>query len=213
MHYLSKDLTFPAVEEATPDGLLAVGGDLSTERLLLAYRSGIFPWYEEGQPILWWSPNPRMVLFPSKFKVSKSLRKTIASGVFQITFNSEFEKVITQCETVKRNGQYGTWITDEMKKAYTKLHELGYAISFETWLDGTLVGGGYGIDLHEYGVFCGESMFSLVSDASKVGFFHLVKQLKEKNYNLVDCQVYTKHLESLGASEISRKAFVNYLTP
>lgn len=212
MHYLSKALIFPNVDEATPDGLLAVGGDLSVDRLLLAYRSGIFPWYEAGQPLLWWSPNPRMVLFSAQYKVSKSLQKTITSEAFQVTFNTNFEKVISNCETVKRKGQYGTWITDEMKRAYTELHKLGYAISFETWRDGTLVGGGYGIDLQEYGVFCGESMFSLVNDASKVGFYYLVELLKKKKYTLIDCQVHTKHLESLGAVEIPRDEFITYLT-
>ena len=211
MYYLSDAYWFPSVEEADEDGLLAVGGDLAPERLLLAYRSGIFPWYSEGQPLLWWSPNPRMVLFPEEFKLSKSLRKTIEKDKFRISFNQAFPEVISQCSKVPRRDQGGTWITDDMIAAYTHLHFAGHARSVEAWLDDQLVGGLYGIDLQDFKVFCGESMFSLVSDASKVAFYHLVEQLKKDGYQLIDCQMYTPHLESLGAREIDRAEFLKYL--
>jgi len=211
VHFLKEDIVFPPVSEASEDGLLAVGGDLSAKRLLLAYHSGIFPWYEDGQPILWWSPDPRMVLFMENFKVSKSLRKIIQKSIFTVTFNQNFEAVINQCAQVKRDGQQGTWITQEMKDGYLQLHKKGFAVSFEVWQNKELVGGGYGVELSEKKVFCGESMFSLVSNASKVGFYHLVEKYKEKKYQLIDCQVYTKHLESLGAQEIRRKAFMKHL--
>jgi len=212
MRYLSDTIQFPPIETADEDGLLAIGGDLSSERLLLAYRSGIFPWFEEGQPLLWWSPDPRMVLYPADFKVSKSLRKTLRRSGFKVTFNSNFKEVIDACSAIERNGQQGTWITQQMKEAYLKLHQLGHAVSFETWRDGSLVGGGYGIDLPNCKVFCGESMFSTVSDASKVGFYHLVRRLQGQHYKVVDCQVYTSHLASLGAVEISRSEFKTYLS-
>lgn len=208
---LSKKLIFPPVSEASEDGLLAIGGDLSEERIQLAYNLGIFPWYEDGQPILWWSPDPRMVLFVEDFKVSKSLRKSIQKKVFTVTFNQNFEEVIKQCAFVERNGQKGTWITQEMIAGYLQLHKKGHAASFEVWQDSILVGGGYGIQLPQKGIFCGESMFSLVSNASKVGFYHLVQKYKAEDYSLIDCQVYTQHLESLGAQEISRNKFINYL--
>ncbi len=212
MHYLSKALSFPHVSNATEQGLLAIGGDLSPERLLLAYRSGIFPWYEDGDPILWWSPDPRMVLFPERFKVSKSLRKTIRDEVFEISFNQKFPEVLAHCASIKRNGQRGTWITDEMMDAYLRLHELGHAKSVEVCNDGLLVGGLYGIDLPEKKIFCGESMFSTMSDASKVGFYYLIQALKKDHYKLIDCQLYTDHLNSLGAEEISRTNFLTYLS-
>lgn len=211
MHFLTEKLWFPPVSDAEEDGLLAVGGDLSTERLVLAYASGVFPWYSEGQPILWWSPNPRMVLFPEKLKVSKSFRKTILSEKFTITFNTSFADVINNCAKIKRDGQQGTWITSDMKNAYINLHKQGVAISVEVWQDKQLVGGLYGIDLPQRKVFCGESMFTKVSDASKVGFYHLVQLLKKKRYRLIDCQVYSKHMESLGAEEISRQQFLQHL--
>ncbi|MCB0455547.1 MAG: leucyl/phenylalanyl-tRNA--protein transferase, partial [Aequorivita sp.] len=178
MHYLTEKLWFPNPEEATEDGLLAIGGDLLVERLLLAYNSGIFPWFEDDQPILWWSPDPRMVLFPEKFKVSKSLRKKIKSEKFRITFNQNFAEVIKNCATVLRKGQTGTWITQEMQQAYIALRSAGHAVSIEVWEDEKLVGGLYGIDLPKKKVFCGESMFSLVSDASKVAFYHLSEYVK-----------------------------------
>ena len=204
MHYLTDKLWFPNPDEATADGFLAIGGNLSMERLLLAYHSGIFPWFEDDQPILWWSPDPRMVLFPEKFKVSKSLRKTLNSEKFKITFNQNFEEVIKNCATIPRKGEAGTWITNDMQQAYIALHKAGHAISIEVWEDEKLVGGLYGIDLPKKKVFCGESMFSLVSDASKVAFFHLSEYVKAKNYKFIDCQIYNAHLESLGAEEIGR---------
>jgi len=211
MIYLSKELWFPNAQEADPDGLLAVGGDLSVERLLLAYRSGIFPWFNDGDPILWWSPNPRMVLFPEKLKVSKSLRRLIKQNKFEITFNKAFTRVIEHCAMMKREGQAGTWITSEMLEAYQRLHEIGHAHSVEVWEDGQLAGGLYGIDLPNQKVFCGESMFSQVSNASKVALYYLVEDLRSKDYQIVDCQVYNPHLESLGAEEITQDQFLKYL--
>jgi len=203
---------FPCVREASNDGLLAVGADLSPERLLLAYRSGIFPWFNENQPVLWWSPNPRMVLFPEKLRVTNSLQKTVASNVFIVTFNTSFVDVIQNCASIKRKGQEGTWITSKMIEAYHNLYNLGHIISVEVWNDkGALVGGLYGIDLPNKKVFCGESMFSKTSNASKVGFYYLIEKLKKQSYCLVDCQVYSAHMESLGAEEISRELFLSYL--
>lgn len=208
MIFLNKDLKFPDVSKATNEGLLAFGGDLSSERLILAYKSGIFPWFDDDNgPILWWSPDPRFVLFPEKLKVSKSMKQILSKSDFQITVNKDFEGVINNCSKIKRNGQQGTWITKKLKEAYIKLHELGIAKSVEVWLEGELVGGLYGIDLSN-GVFCGESMFSKVSNASKVGFISFIQN---SNYKLIDCQVYTNHLESLGAEDISREVFLRFL--
>ncbi len=207
--FLTNELYFPSVEAANAEGLLAVGGDLSPERLLLAYKSGIFPWFNEDSLILWWSPDPRMVLYPERVKVSKSMRKILKNNQFTLTKNTCFKKVIDQCALAKREGQEGTWITDEMKEAYLKLHEMGYAKSFEVWEDGSLVGGLYGMDLGH--IFCGESMFSTVSNASKFAFIKLAKELHQKKYSLIDCQLYTKHLESLGAEEIPRTKFIKIL--
>jgi len=209
MVFLSDELSFPPVNSASPEGILAFGGDLSVERLLLAYRSGIFPWYNEGEPIIWYSPDLRMVLFPNRLKVSKSMRNLIRKGEFKVTFNKCFKDVIANCKTIYRKDQGGTWITEEMQQAYLKLHELGIAKSVEVWLDNELVGGLYGIDLGT--VFCGESMFSKISNASKIAFIYLVEKLKKENYKLLDCQVYNKHLESLGAEEILREEFLKYL--
>ncbi|WP_447635201.1 leucyl/phenylalanyl-tRNA--protein transferase [Flavobacterium microcysteis] len=209
MYFLSKELFFPPVEEANDDGILAVGGDLSPERLLLAYKSGIFPWFDDDEPILWWSPPERMVLFPEEFKVSKSMRNILNQGIFKVTFNQNFRDVITNCSAIKRDGQQGTWISEQMIEAYTKLHEMGIARSIEVWQDELLVGGLYGIDLGH--VFCGESMFSKASNASKVAFVSLVRKLKEENYKLLDCQVHNSHLESLGAREISREDFMEII--
>ena len=209
MYYVTQKLYFPPVEEASYEGILAVGGDLSTERLLLAYRSGIFPWFESDEPILWWSPAERMVVNPQDYKVKKSLRNIINRGIFKITFNQKFREVITNCQRVKRVGQNGTWITQEMIDAYCKLHEQGFAQSVEVWQDDELVGGLYGVDLGS--VFCGESMFSLVPNASKVAFVKLIEFLKENNYRLLDCQVHNDHLEKLGAFEISRESFKRIL--
>lgn len=210
LFFLSERLEFPPIETANSEGLLAVGGDLSPERLLLAYQNGIFPWFNEDSLILWWSPDPRMVLFPDKVKVSKSMKKVLSSGQFTLTRNTCFEEVLQQCASVKRMGQQGTWITEDMKKAYLKLHETGLAKSYEVWQEGNLVGGLYGVDLGH--VFCGESMFSTVSNASKFAFIHLARELESKNYCVIDCQLYTKHLESLGAEEIPRNEFIKLLS-
>ena len=209
MIFLLDDLVFPSVERANSDGLLAVGGDLSPERLVLAYENGIFPWFNEDELILWWSPDPRMVLFPDKIKISKSMRKIVQSNKFTLTKNLNFKLVLEYCSKVEREGQEGTWITADMKKAYLKLHERGMAHSYEVWENDTIVGGLYGVDLGH--VFCGESMFSLVSNASKFAFIHLARELSAKNYKLIDCQIYTEHLESLGAEEISRADFLAIL--
>ncbi|WP_291097063.1 MULTISPECIES: leucyl/phenylalanyl-tRNA--protein transferase [unclassified Flavobacterium] len=209
MYYLSKELFFPPVSRANSEGILAVGGDLSPERLLLAYKSGIFPWFEEDDPILWWSPNPRMVLFLDELVVSKSMRNIINRNIFKVTFNQNFREVISNCRKIKREGQNGTWITNDMIEAYCKLHESGIAKSVEVWQNDELVGGLYGIDLGH--IFCGESMFSKVSNASKVAFIALANQLKAANYKLLDCQVYNEHLESLGCREIDREEFMKIL--
>ena len=205
---LGKELVFPPVEMSEPDGLLAVGGDLSAERILLAYRQGIFPWYE-GNHILWWSPDPRFVLFPEHLRISKSMQQLIRKEAFQFTVNQSFELVISACKTISRRGQEGTWITPEMKEAYISLHSQGYAQSAEAWKDGELVGGLYGIRLGN--VFCGESMFSKVSNASKFAFINLIQYLNAEGLRMVDCQVYTPHLESLGAEMIPRQEFLHIL--
>ena len=207
MKYLTLNMPFPDVSEASEEGLLAVGGDLSTKRLLEAYKQGIFPWFSANEPILWWSPDPRFVLFPHKLKVSKSMRQVLNHQDFSITVNQDFKSVITACSKIKRNGQDDTWITNSMITAYLKLYELGFAKSVEVWQDKQLVGGLYGVDLGN-GVFCGESMFATVSNASKAGFITFIKN---SNYKLIDCQVYTNHLRSLGAEEISRTSFLKYL--
>lgn len=209
MVLLGKAFVFPDVASAGPDGILAIGGDLQPERLILAYRSGIFPWYNQGEPIIWYSPNERMVLFPEDLKISKTMRQLMRKNEFELTWNTAFEQVIKACQKSPRKDQDGTWITTDMMKAYIKLHELGYAKSIEVWKDKELVGGLYGIDLGH--VFCGESMFSKTSNTSKLAFIHLVQSLAKKNYKLIDCQVYNPHLESLGAKEISRQEFMGYL--
>lgn len=206
---LNESLIFPPLSLASEQGLVAIGGDLGAERLMLAYRSGIFPWFNDDSLILWWSPDPRMVLFPEKLKVSKSMRQLLRKKKFKITRNRNFNEVIAQCARVNRKDQAGTWITERMYQAYGELHKLGHAVSYEVWLNNELVGGLYGIDLGH--VFCGESMFSLVSNASKVAMVHLVEELRDKNYQLIDCQVYTEHLASLGAVEVSRKEFLSIL--
>ncbi|MDD2673580.1 MAG: leucyl/phenylalanyl-tRNA--protein transferase [Flavobacterium sp.] len=209
MYYLSQALFFPPIDQANRDGILAIGGDLSPERLQLAYKSGIFPWFEDGEPIMWWSPNPRMVLFLDELIVSKSMRNILNRNSFKVTFNQNFRDVISNCQNIERDGQNGTWITNDMIEAYCKMHELGIAKSVEVWQDEVLVGGLYGIDLGY--IFCGESMFSKVSNASKVAFITLVHQLKVENYKLLDCQVYNPHLESLGCREIERVDFMKIL--
>ncbi|MBO2543896.1 leucyl/phenylalanyl-tRNA--protein transferase [Salegentibacter sp. BDJ18] len=211
MHYLQHNEKFPPISEADEQGLLAIGGDLSIPRLIYAYNHGIFPWYDDSQPVLWWSPDPRMVLFPEKLKVSKSMKKLFKKEAFKVTFDQDFERVIEACAEIRREGQHGTWITPEIIKSYRELHEFNLARSVEVWQDDNLVGGLYGIYLKEQQVFCGESMFARVSNASKYGFITLVNQLKDEGVKLIDCQVYTKHLESLGAEEISRARFLKYL--
>jgi leucyl/phenylalanyl-tRNA--protein transferase len=202
---LNHELLFPPVHLAEPDGLLAVGGDLSIERLLLAYRSGIFPWYE-GNHILWWCPDPRCVLFPPELKVSKSMRQLIRKNVFTFTIDKAFPEVIANCKTIARRGQESTWITDEVKEAYIRLHEAGHAHSAEAWLDEKLAGGLYGIRMGK--VFFGESMFNKVSNASKIAFAKYTEHLRAGGVELIDCQVYTEHLESLGARMIPREDFI-----
>lgn len=214
-------IKFPPVENADEDGLLAIGGDLSVETLLTAYRSGIFPWYSKGQPILWWSPDPRFVILPGNLIVSKSMRKVLNSGEFEIRFNTSFEAVINECAKIKRQGQRGTWITDEMKQAYIEFHKAGYAFCGEAWRDNQLVGGFYGVLLNN--CFFGESMFSKESNASKAAFlsfaewfFHgegLVQPsgVEGGHGKLIDCQVYTEHLESLGAGMVPREEFVGMI--
>ncbi len=209
MHLLSDALYFPPVYEASSEGILAVGGDLSPERLLLAYKSGVFPWFNPGEPILWWAPKTRMVLYFDDLVVSKSMRNILNRNKFTVTFNQNFSEVISNCSTIKREGQQGTWISQEMREAYCKLNELGIAKSVEVWQNNELVGGLYGIDLGS--VFCGESMFSKVSNASKVAFISLANQLKNENYKLLDCQVYNEHLDSLGCREIDRDDFMKLL--
>ena len=207
MKYINQHQFFPPVNQATEDGLLAIGGDLSPERLLAAYQNGIFPWFEDDNTILWWSPDPRFVLFPSRLKVSKSMKQVLRNCDFEVTVNKDFNAVITECAKSKRSGQDSTWITNGMIKAYNTLHQLGFAKSVEVWQDQKLVAGLYGIDLNN-GVFCGESMFTKVSNASKAGFITFIQN---SNYKLLDCQVYTNHLESLGAEDISRDEFLKYL--
>lgn len=209
MHFLTNKIEFPNVTEASADGLLAIGGDLSTARLLQAYNNGIFPWFDTAEPILWWSPDPRFVLFPEDLKVSKSMKQILKKDLFKVTTNQAFKAVIENCAQAKRPEQHGTWITDEMIEAYFKLHQLGYAKSIEVWQNDELVGGLYGIAIND-DVFCGESMFAKVSNASKVGFITFIKN---SNYKLIDCQLHTKHLESLGAINISRADFISYLQP
>ena len=209
MILLDSEIWFPDPENAPGDYPLAVGGDLSPERLIFAYSLGIFPWYSEGEPVLWWSPDPRMVLFPQNLKVSRSLKKILKKKIFEIKFDTDFERVINMCASVKRKGQAGTWITPEMIKAYTELHRLGFAHSVEVYKEGELVGGLYGVSLG--GVFFGESMFHTVSDASKVAFVYLVEKLKQWNFDLIDCQQSTPHMARFGAVEISRKEFLDRL--
>ncbi|MCM5662479.1 leucyl/phenylalanyl-tRNA--protein transferase [Galbibacter mesophilus] len=209
MFFLTDSVKFPPVETASSDGVVAVGGDLSVKRLQEAYKKGIFPWFDQGSLILWWSPDPRMVLYPSEIKISKSMRKILQKKTFQITYNTAFEAVITNCAKIKREGQDGTWIHDEMIKSYTELHQLGWAKSVEVWHEDELVGGLYGIDLGH--IFCGESMFSKMSNASKAAFIFLAEKAQKENYKLIDCQLYTPHLASLGAREIPREVFKSFL--
>lgn len=207
MYFLNQKIEFPNASEASAYGLLAIGGDLSAERLIHAYAKGIFPWFEFDEPILWWSPDPRFVILPNELKVSKSMKQLFKKTAFTVTINTAFKTVIEQCAKAKRRNQNGTWITESMIKAYLKLHQLGYAISVEVWQDDNLVGGLYGIDIGN-NVFCGESMFAKVSNASKYGFIHFIQN---STYTIIDCQLHTNHLESLGGKPISRATFLKYL--
>lgn len=205
----AKKFSFPNYNQTDKSGIIAIGGDLNPERLKLAYEKGIFPWYNENEPIIWWFPNPRFVLFPEELKSSKSMKKILNSNQFHFTENQNFREVIRNCSSIKRKGQTGTWIHEEMVEAYTELHRQGLAKSVEVWKNDDLVGGFYGIEGKR--IFCGESMFSKVPNASKAGFINFVQNNKNK-YELIDCQVYTSHLESLGAREISSEEFLMYLT-
>lgn len=206
---LTEKLFFPDPRLADPDGLLAIGGDLSVERLLLAYSKGIFPWFEEDTPILWWSPDPRMVIFPERFRVSHSLRNTLRKGMYQVTFDRAFPEVIHHCAHVKRKDGKGTWIVPAMREAYLRLHEEGYAHSVESWFNGQLAGGLYGVSLGR--IFFGESMFYLRKDASKVALYALVQKLREWQFFLIDAQQDTPHIRSLGGELISIEKFLNIL--
>ena len=206
MIWLSDKIEFPAYKFTTQDGILALGGDLSAERLIHAYKNGIFPWFSEDDPIVWYCPHKRMVLYPKDLKVSKSMRKFINKNEFTITENTAFEEVIYNCKNIERGDGFGTWITDEMEQAFINLHKNGVAKSIEVWFDNKLVGGLYGLEINN--IFCGESMFSKVSNASKLAFIHLSKN---KNYKLIDCQIYNEHLASLGAKEIDRDLFLEIL--
>ena len=210
MYWLTDRLVFPPVEAAKAWGGLAVGGDLSPERLLLAYRSGIFPWYDESQPIVWYAPDPRFVLFPHKLKVSRRMRPILNQNRFATTYDTRFREVIRHCQQIKRRGQPGTWITEDMLEAYCQLHALGHAHSVEVWQQDRLVGGLYGIA--QGAVFFGESMFSLVNNASKIGFITLVRFLQQHHFTLIDCQVHTPHLAHWGAENISRQAYMHLLS-
>ena len=207
MRWLNNTIEFPPLTEADVDGLLAAGGDLSPERVLYAYKNGIFPWYEADQPVMWWAPDPRFVLYPDKLKVSKSTKQILKNQTFEITVNRNFTDVIEACANIKREAQSGTWITDKMIETYCELHQRGIAKSVEVWQNKTLVGGLYGIELGNT-IFCGESMFSHVSNASKIGFITFIQNT---NYKLIDCQLHTDYLESLGAEHISRSKFMQYL--
>ena len=209
MTFLTKEIAFPETHFASEEGILAIGGDLSVERLLLAYQLGIFPWYNEGSEILWWSPNPRFVLFTDDLKVSKSMKQVIRSNRFRVSYDTCFEEVIKNCQSVDRNAQDGTWITSDMEKAYIDFHHLGYAHSVEVWEDDELVGGLYGVSIGR--IFFGESMFTKVSNASKFGFIKLVQALVLKGFRMIDSQDYTAHLDSLGADEIPRNEFEEIL--
>jgi leucyl/phenylalanyl-tRNA--protein transferase len=209
MYRLTDALLFPSPMQASAEGIVAVGGDLQPERVMLAYRKGIFPWFESDDFLLWWSPDPRMVLFPDRLKISKSMRTVLRKKQFEVTFNKAFDQVVEACAKVKRFGQNGTWITPGLMEVYSTLHTQGHAHSVEVWEEGSLVGGLYGIDLGT--VFCGESMFSKSSNASKVALIFLVKELKKNKYELIDCQVPTQHLASMGAEPISRTEFLTFL--
>ncbi len=212
MAAIENDCPFPPLSQALiePNGLIAIGGDLNAERLLNAYSQGIFPWFNEGEPVMWWSPNPRMVLFPDELKISNSLKKTLKKSLFEVRFNTSFRDVIVACSESKRIGQAGTWISSGMINAYYDLHQLGHAICMESWLNNLLVGGCYGVIINK--IFYGESMFHTQTDASKVAFVHLVNHLKTLKIGMIDCQMKTPLLASFGGREIEREEFMQNLT-
>ena len=206
---LGDDHIFPSPRSANEHGVVAYGGDLNPNRIIQAYRQGIFPWFESDDNLLWWSPNPRMILYPEKIKISKSLKLVIKKNTFKVTFNKDFEEVIESCSNIKRLGQKGTWITSGLKESFLNLHEKGLAMSVEVWKDSKIVGGLYGLDLGH--VFCGESMFSKSSNASKVALVNLSSELRKNNYKFIDCQIPTEHLKSMGGEEVSRDDFLKLL--
>lgn len=206
---LTEQIYFPPVDQAEPDGLVAIGGDLSPDRLMLAYKSGIFPWFNEDEPIMWYSPNPRSVLFTDKLHISGTMKSLLKQNKYEVRYNTDFRGVIGNCRQAPRAGQDGTWISQEMQNAYVHLHELGLATSVEVWREEKLVGGLYGIDLGV--MFCGESMFSLESNTSKIALIATVQRIEQQGGKLFDCQVHSSHVESMGAVEIPREEFVGYL--
>ena len=206
---LGDDHIFPSPRSANEHGVVAYGGDLNPNRIIQAYKQGIFPWFESDDNLLWWSPNPRMILYPEKIKISKSLKSVIKKNIFKVTFNKDFEEVIESCSNIKRLGQKGTWITSGLKESFLQLHEKGLAMSVEVWKDSKIVGGLYGLDLGN--VFCGESMFSKSSNASKVALLNLSSELRKNNYKFIDCQIPTEHLKSMGGEEVSRDDFLKLL--
>ena len=209
MQQLGDDYKFPSPQSATNEGVVAVGGDLNPLRILEAYKNGIFPWFNDDDNLMWWSPDPRMILYPEKIKISKSFKSFLKKKEYRVSFNENFEDVIQSCSNIKRVNQKGTWITNGLKQSFIKLHLMGYAHSVEVWQDGVIIGGLYGLDLGN--IFCGESMFSIKSNASKVGLYFLCQELKQNNYRFIDCQVPSQHLRSLGAEEISRDNFLKKL--
>ena len=209
MQQLGDDYKFPSPQSATNEGVVAVGGDLNPLRILEAYKNGIFPWFNDDENLMWWSPDPRMILFPEKIKISKSFKSFLKKKEYRVSFNENFEDVIESCSNIKRVNQKGTWITNGLKQSFIELHLMGYAHSVEVWQNGVIVGGLYGLDLGN--IFCGESMFSIKSNASKVGLYFLCQELKQNNYRFIDCQVPSQHLRSLGAEEISRDNFLKKL--
>ena len=209
MFQLGEDYIFPHPSNADKHGIVAYGGDLNPLRILEAYKSGIFPWFESDQNLMWWSPDPRMILYTDKFKVSKSFKIFLKKSNYKVTFNKDFELVINSCANIKRINQKGTWITEGLIKSFIDLHKMGKAISVEVWEDDDIVGGLYGLDLDD--VFCGESMFSKSSNASKIALYYLTKELRKNNYRFIDCQVPSEHLKSLGGEIISRSNFLDLL--
>ncbi len=209
VYQLSDDLIFPSPYLASKEGLLAIGGDLSPKRLLLAYSNGIFPWYSEGEPILWWSPDPRLVLYPAELNVSRSLKKVLKQDIFKVTLDRAFQDVIAECARVRLENHEGTWIVDDMVQAYCRLHESGFAHSIEAWHDNRLAGGLYGVSLGK--CFFGESMFTRITNASKVALVALVEHLQQLNFDFIDCQITTAHLTRFGAREVSRANYLDEL--